>query len=266
VAGLTATTFAPLGQAFLLALIQAGGLGIMTLTTFFAFAFSGGTLRQYASLQSLLGEQSLGHIRSTLAQIALVTLGFETAGAAVLYRHLPEGAVPESGRLFSAVFHSVSAFCNAGFALHGRNLAAPGLAENVPVQATVVVLVVAGGLGFPVLAALGLAGAGRGQELTEYLVTETVSFFNDYAGIALMVRDLHACEAKPKLSEKVCCMMEVYVNNIIVGMPLGAAVGGVFGVAGSTMLTGMSAANVVPNFGAKMGVCEVIDPSNLDDL
>ncbi len=114
--------------------------------------------------------------------------------------------------------------------------------------------------------ALGLAGAGRGQEMTEYLVTETISFFNDYAGIALMVRDLHACEAKPKLSEKVCCMMEVYVNNIIVGMPLGAAVGGVFGVAGSTMLTGMSAANVVPNFGAKMGVCEVIDPSNLDDL
>lgn len=161
----TATTFTPLGQAFLLALIQAGGLGIMTLTTFFAFAFSGGTLRQYASLQSLLGEQSLGHIRSTLAQIALVTLGFETAGAAILYRHLPESAVPESGRLFSAVFHSVSAFCNAGFALHGRNLAAPGLAENVPVQATVVVLVVAGGLGFPVLAALGAAALRRRRRL-----------------------------------------------------------------------------------------------------
>lgn len=161
----TASTFTPLGQAFLLALIQAGGLGIMTLTTFFAFAFSGGTLRQYASLQSLLGEQSLGHIRSTLAQIALVTLGFETAGAAILYRHLPESAVPESGRLFSAVFHSVSAFCNAGFALHGRNLAAPGLAENVPVQATVVVLVVAGGLGFPVLAALGAAALRRRRRL-----------------------------------------------------------------------------------------------------
>ncbi|MHB8797339.1 MAG: TrkH family potassium uptake protein [Thermoanaerobaculia bacterium] len=161
----TATTFTPLGQVFLLALIQAGGLGIMTLTTFFAFAFSGGTLRQYASLQSLLGEQSLGHIRSTLAQIALVTLGFETAGAAILYRHLPESAVSEAGRLFSAVFHSVSAFCNAGFALHGRNLAAPGLAENVVVQATVVVLVVAGGLGFPVLAALGAAALRRRRRL-----------------------------------------------------------------------------------------------------
>lgn len=151
----TGTTFTPLGHAILLALIQAGGLGIMTLTTFFAFAFSGGSLRQYANLQSLLGDQSLGHIRATLARIALVTVGFEAAGAAVLYRHLPESAVPEAGRLFSAVFHSVSAFCNAGFALHGMNLAAPGLRENVPVQATVMLLVVAGGIGFPVLAALG---------------------------------------------------------------------------------------------------------------
>ncbi len=151
----TREAFTPLGHAVLLALIQAGGLGIMTLTTFFAFAFSGGSLRQYANLQSLLGDQSLGHIRSTLAQIALVTIAFEAAGAAILYRHLPEDVVPGAGRLFSAVFHSVSAFCNAGFALHGRNLATPGLAENVVAQATVMVLIVAGGLGFPVLAALG---------------------------------------------------------------------------------------------------------------
>ena len=151
----TRTAFTPFGHAILLVLIQAGGLGIMTLTTFFAFAFTGGTLRQYASLQSLVGEQSLGRIRATLAQIALMTFGFEAAGAAILYRHLPEALVPEGGRLFSAVFHSVSAFCNAGFALHGMNLAAPGLGENVVVQSTIMVLVVAGGLGFPVLAAIG---------------------------------------------------------------------------------------------------------------
>lgn len=161
----TAAAFTPLGHGILLALIQAGGLGIMTLTTFFAFAFAGGTLRQYASLQSLVGEQSLGRIRATLAQIALVTLGFEAAGAAILYRHLPESAVPEAGRLFSAVFHSVSAFCNAGFALHGLNLASPELRGNVPVQATVMTLVVAGGLGFPVLAALGGLLARRRRRL-----------------------------------------------------------------------------------------------------
>ena len=161
----TREAFTPLGHAILLALIQAGGLGIMTLTTFFAFAFSGGSLRQYANLQSLLGDQSLGHIRSTLAQIALVTLAFEAAGAAVLYRRLPEAVVPGAGRLFSAVFHSVSAFCNAGFALHGRNLAAPGLAEDVVAQATVMVLIVAGGLGFPVLAALGGLLARRRRSL-----------------------------------------------------------------------------------------------------
>ncbi|MCL4806318.1 MAG: ATPase [Thermoanaerobaculia bacterium] len=161
----TAAAFTPLGHAVLLALIQAGGLGIMTLTTFFAFAFQGGSLRQYASLQSLLGEESLGNIRSTLAQIALVTLAFEAAGAVVLYRHIPQDAVPGAGRLFSAVFHSVSAFCNAGFVLHGQNLAVPGLADNVVVQVTVMLLVVAGGLGFPVLAALGLALAGRKRRL-----------------------------------------------------------------------------------------------------
>lgn len=171
----TATAFTPLGHSILLALIQAGGLGIMTLTTFFAFAFAGGTLRQYASLQALVGEQSLGRIRATLAQIALVTLGFEAAGAAVLYRHLPESAVPEAGRLFSAVFHSISAFCNAGFALHGLNLSGPGLRDNVPVQATVMTLVVAGGLGFPVLAALGglLARRRRRLDLHAQLVLST---------------------------------------------------------------------------------------------
>lgn len=151
----TGTAFTPFGHAILLALIQAGGLGIMTLTTFFAFAFTGGSLRQYASLQSLLGEQSLGRIRSTLARIALVTFAFEAAGAAVLYRHLPDSAVTGAGRLFSAVFHSVSAFCNAGFVLYDSAVAVPAFAGNVPVQATIMVLVVVGGLGFPVLAALG---------------------------------------------------------------------------------------------------------------
>lgn len=151
----TGTAFTPMGHAVLLALIQAGGLGIMTLTTFFAFAFTGGSLRQYASLQSLVGEQSLGRARATLARIAVVTFAIEAAGAAILYRHLPDSSVTGAGRLFSAVFHSVSAFCNAGFVLYDATAGPPGFAGNVPVQATVAVLVVAGGLGFPVLAALG---------------------------------------------------------------------------------------------------------------
>ncbi len=185
----TSKAFTPLGHSILLALIQAGGLGIMTLTTFFAFAFAGGTLRQYASLQALVGEQSLGRIRATLAQIALVTLGFEAAGAAVLYRHLPESAVPEAGRLFSAVFHSVSAFCNAGFALHGLNLAAPGMRDNVPVQATVMALVVAGGLGFPVLAALGglLARRKRRLDLHAQLVLSTSALLRAGGAVVLLL-------------------------------------------------------------------------------
>ncbi|KAA0253696.1 ATPase [Acidobacteria bacterium ACD] len=153
----TARTFTPLGKGILLVLIQAGGLGIMTLTTVFAFLLAGGsTLRQYAAMQSLVGEESFGRLRATAAKIAFATLLFEGTGAAVLYRVLPEEALHGSGRLFSAVFVSVSAFCNAGFALTPLNLAETSLAYDLPVLSTVMVLVTAGGLGVPVLA--GLAG------------------------------------------------------------------------------------------------------------
>ena len=151
----TPKTFTPLGQWVLLFLIQTGGLGIMTLTTFFAVALKGGDrLKQAATMQSLLGEGSLGHIRQTAARIAIATLALEALGALVLYRTLPESAVPDGRRLFSAVFHSVSAFCNAGFALTSDNLSGEGLRDNIPVLSTLMVLITIGGLGFPVLAAL----------------------------------------------------------------------------------------------------------------
>jgi len=184
----TRTAFTPFGHAILLALFQAGGLGIMTLTTFFAFAFSGGTLRQYASLQSLVGEESLGRIRTTLVEIAVATFAIEAAGAALLYRYLPDSAVTEAGRLFSSVFHSVSAFCNAGFVLTPTDGSAPGLAGNAPVQATIMVLVVLGGLGFPVLAMLGgiLARRRRGPGLQAKLVL-TVSVLLLACGTAALL-------------------------------------------------------------------------------
>lgn len=151
----TARTFTPLGKWVLLLLIQAGGLGIMTLTTVFAFLLAGGSsLRQYAAMQSLLGEQSFGRLRATAVRIALATLLFEGTGAAVLYYTLPEETLHGSGRLFSAAFLAVSSFCNAGFAITPLNLAEPALAFHVPVLTTVMVLVTAGGLGIPVLAAL----------------------------------------------------------------------------------------------------------------
>jgi potassium uptake TrkH family protein len=153
----TATTFTPLGHTILMLLMQIGGLGIMTLTTFFAFIVGGGArLKEYSTLQSLLSEESLGKIKQTIVQITLVTFIIEAVGTVALYRFT--GLVPfrnEAEHWFFALFHSISAFCNAGFTLTTENLAQPLLQQNTGVLTTVMVLIVLGGIGFPVMVNLG---------------------------------------------------------------------------------------------------------------
>lgn len=144
----TGTFFTPLGHAIILVLIQIGGLGIMTLTTFFAYVLGGGSmLKEYATMQNLLGEENLGRIRRTVITIAVTTVFIEVLGAFFLYEF---NAVSED-RLFFSLFHSVSAFCNAGFTLTTENLAAPGLQHHAGFLSTIMVLIVFGGIGFPVL-------------------------------------------------------------------------------------------------------------------
>jgi Trk-type K+ transport system membrane component len=140
-----------------MALIQVGGLGIMTLTTFFAYVVgSGARLKEYSTMQSLLGEEGVGMIRRTIIQIAVVTFAFEAAGTLFLHSML-DGVDTSSaaGPTFFAVFHSISAFCNAGFTLTTQNLAVPALGTSIGVNIVVAVLIVLGGIGFPVLKNVG---------------------------------------------------------------------------------------------------------------
>lgn len=160
VTGLTtvnvAEAFTDVGHWIILLLIQAGGLGIMTLTTFFAaLAGKSGQLKEYAALRELLGEESLGRVRSILFQIGFYTLFVEAIGAALLYglvknAPLPNGVEP----LFFSAFHAVSAFCNAGFSLLPENLANAEFFNRLPFLHVVIALVIVGGLGFPALSSL----------------------------------------------------------------------------------------------------------------
>ncbi|HAL57053.1 MAG TPA: ATPase [Bacteroidetes bacterium] len=153
----TATYFTALGHWVLMFLMQIGGLGIMTLTTFFAFIMGGGArMKEYSTMQSLLGEENLGKIKRTIVQIALVTFAFEAAGAVALY-YFAEGInfPGEGSRVFFAAFHSISAYCNAGFTLTTENLAHSVLRFNAGVLSVVMVLIVLGGIGFPVMANMG---------------------------------------------------------------------------------------------------------------
>lgn len=145
----TAKDYTFLGQLIIMILIQVGGLGLMTFTTFFTL-FSGRlSIRERVMLQDMLSREHLGEVRQTLKSIIGVTFLIEAIGAVFLFISWPMGDFPTlQSRMFSAIFHSVSAFCNAGFALFTDNLAAPGVAMNPAINITIASLIVLGGLGF----------------------------------------------------------------------------------------------------------------------
>ena len=150
----TYSELTPLGHLILLGLIQLGGLGIMT----FAMAFSAllmGSLevRDKVLLAEVISEERVGEVMGILGQITLFTFTLEGLGAFYLYFTGGGGLWPIDGSLFfESVFHSVSAFCNAGFTLYSGGLAGhPVLSENKIFLSGILFLALMGGLGVPVL-------------------------------------------------------------------------------------------------------------------
>jgi len=145
----TASHFTPFGQVVILVLIQVGALGIMTMSTFLAVLVGKRiSLRERLVLQEATGSLSLAGLVRLTRTIALVALTIEAAGALVLTgRFARTYPLPEA--LYLGVFHSVSAFGNAGFDLFSASL--QGYATDALVVGVVTALVVIGGLGVYVL-------------------------------------------------------------------------------------------------------------------
>lgn len=143
----TGTAFSRSGQWVILALIQIGGLGLMTMVAFATAAMGRGlSLGERAGLKEVFSLDDPRVVARTLGFILAMTLVFETAGTVLLWFLAPAEGLPASERLFSALFHSVSAFCNAGFALRADSMMAW---HGTPAALAVVIgLIVAGGLGF----------------------------------------------------------------------------------------------------------------------
>lgn len=153
----TGSYYSSFGHWVILGLIQVGGLGLMTITTTLALAFRGQlSARTRGAMRELLEEETVQGFQGLLYSMSLITVTVEVLGALALYPSLalgPDGRVlATSERAFSALFHSVSAFCNAGFGLYPDNLmrfvGSPG------VNLTLVALITLGGLGFPVVTSL----------------------------------------------------------------------------------------------------------------
>lgn len=141
--------FSPLGQSVILLLIQVGGLGIMTITTLVAFQVGGqATLRQRALIAEQMGVKSGRDLRWVPLAVIVTVLVVEAIGCGLLCAVTWDSAAP--GRVvWRSLFHTVSAFCNAGFALGDDNLMPE--AGNAPVVAVICGLIIIGGIGFPVI-------------------------------------------------------------------------------------------------------------------
>jgi len=149
----TATEFTLLGQLILLFLIQVGGLGMMTFTSLFGFLFRGKfSLQNQLFLRDFINEESIGEVGSTLLRIILFTVLVEGAAAGLIFWLLDPGLRPGSAeRLFFAIFHSISAFCNAGFSTLSLGLYEPGFRTQYHVHLILALTIVLGGIGFPVV-------------------------------------------------------------------------------------------------------------------
>jgi len=141
----TGSSFSMFGQLVILVLIQLGGLGIMTFTSLAMYLMG-----HHVSLSDRISvQQSLLHdprfsLRRFLRRVVLMTFAIESAGALLLWIADPVGFTP-----YSAIFHSISAFCNAGFSLYSDSLSAWHADWNV--NLIVMALIILGGLGFYVI-------------------------------------------------------------------------------------------------------------------
>ncbi len=139
--------FTTTGQVVILLLIQIGGLGIMTLTFFAAVVlFEGLSLHDRLLLGKMLQENRLARVGRTISFIVSMTFICECIGALILFVSLD--GIPDAGmRLFHAVFHAISAFCNAGFSTLPDGMASAVVEGNAIWQIVIMLLIVMGGLG-----------------------------------------------------------------------------------------------------------------------
>ena len=151
----TGTHFSSFGQTIILLLIQIGGLGIMTLAVFIGlFLKERLSLEERRTTQNILDQSNATSIYSLIRKIIMITLIIEFIGALCIYISYnatppPAGAGREAGPFFYSIFHSVSAFCNAGFSLNSNSLTY--LAGDLFGNLTFIALIIFGGLGFTVI-------------------------------------------------------------------------------------------------------------------
>ncbi|MBI3135607.1 MAG: ATPase [Bacteroidetes bacterium] len=149
----TGTYFTTFGQIIIIILIQIGGIGIMTFTSYFSYFFRGGSsYENQIMLREMTNSEKIAEVFGTLKKILLLTFFIEFTGAIFVFSSLDTTLIPSFlDRIYFAGFHTVSAFNNAGFSTLSAGFYDIGYRFNYPIQIYVSVLIIMGGIGFPIL-------------------------------------------------------------------------------------------------------------------
>jgi trk system potassium uptake protein TrkH len=181
----TGTTFTLFGQLTILSLIQVGGLGFMTFATLVALILGKKiSLRQRLLIQESLNQLTIEGVVKLVRQVILFTIVFEATGALILTLHwLPE--MGWSKALYFGIFHSVSNFNNAGFDIVGNFRSLTPYVSDPIVNIVIMILIIAGGIGFMVIAELTEYRTRRKLSMHSKVVLSTTTFLIFFGAIAI---------------------------------------------------------------------------------
>lgn len=188
----TATYWSTAGKIVIMCLIEIGGLGIMTFAT--AQALVTGRrigLKERMIIQEQTGQWSLAGLVNLMRSVIKTALAFELGGAIILTLAFGSnlGLSPMKA-VFYGVFHSISAFCNAGFDIIGNSLV--DFVGNVPVVLTVSTLIIAGGIGFHVIADVAHSrGKWNQLSLHSRIALRVTCYLLMLGSLALLVLEVH---------------------------------------------------------------------------
>lgn len=202
----TGSDFSMMGQIIILSLIQLGGLGIVVFGAVFALLLGQAlSLRESVAMQDLLSTQTLNRIGNIIAFIFVGTFFFEALGAICLFGMWSnQGAsMGIQQQWFYSIFHSISAFCNAGFSLFKESLI--NYSTRWGVYLVIMPLIIIGGLGFGVLYNIFNVGTDRIERFFKKL------FFKQYR---------FSMETPKRLSLQTKIVCSVSLMLIIIGTVL----------------------------------------------
>ncbi len=168
----TGSYFSIFGQVIILILIQIGGLGVMTISVMlFQWLGKSISIRQRMAMQDVFSHTPRHDIFDLVKSVLIFTIGAEAIGTLLLTLQWMK-VFPFSKALYFGLFHSVSAFCNAGFALFPDSIVR--YSDQLMIVGPLCALIVVGGIGFPVLYDLQSCFRGPKPRIRLTIQTKTV--------------------------------------------------------------------------------------------